>query len=250
MSRLITAALVAIAMVIAVPAAATVNETNAASPDVHVELNIGCFTNVYWNNTNDDHEIFFNDIVQDGSNLGDWWRADLTGAYGAANPGDPKASQDAWATGYFESYDEAFFWFQANCDVQMTVTTGGNLTHTSTSEELDTWFTMSLTNGTGTADGFINGGARMSDGSIPLDGLGTYADDSNTDTVMELFGGAFYPGQYSFPMGSGAKVYTANFDAFAEGTILFHARVLRNGISDTAGKYTSSLNMTFAETTP
>jgi hypothetical protein len=250
MSRFVTAALVVIAMVIAVPAAATVNETNPATPDVYVELNIGCFTNVYWNNADVDHQIFFNDIVQNGSNTGDWYSAVLTGAYLAAT----KASQDAWATGYYESYDDANFWFQANCDVQMTITTGGDLKNSSAPDTLDTWFTVALSNNTGCTYnvdcGFIDGGARQSDGIIPLDGMGTYADDANTDTVMELFGGAFYPVQYSFPMGSVGTTYTANFDAFAEGTILFHARVLRNGISDAAGEYTTSLDMTFAETLP
>ena len=180
------------------------------------------------------------------SNTGDWFSTVLTGAYGAAT----KSSQDPYAVGYYESYDQAFFWLQANCDVDMTITTGGNLANGGS--EMDTWFTMSLTNNTGTADGFIDGGTRHSDGSIPLDGLGTFADDANTDNVMELFGGAFYPNQYSFPMevSNVAQVYTANFTAFTEGTILFHARVLRSGISDPAGTYTTSLDFGFVENTP
>jgi len=248
--KLFTALLVATAMVIAVPASATVTEQNPADPDVSITLTIGCYTNVYWNNTDEDHTINFNDIVQNGSNTGDWFRATgdgLTGAYLDAT----KASQDPYAEGYYESYDDAHFWLQANCDVTMTVTSGGNLANNGS--EMDTWFTMALTNNmncTYNVDcGFIDGGTRYSDGIIPLDGMGTYADDSNTDNVMELFGGAFYPVQYSFPMevSDVAQSYTADFTAFTEGTILFHARVLRSGISDPAGTYTTSLDFTFVE---
>ena len=244
------AALVAIAIVIAVPASATVNVTNDTTPDVTINLTIGCFTNIYWNNTEDDHQIYFNDIIQNGSNIGDWFRATgdgLTGAYLSAT----MSSQDAFAEGYYESYDHAFFWIEANCDVTMTIITGGNLSNNG--DELDTWFTMALTNNwqcTPPDCGFINNGQRVNTGNIvPLDGEGSYADGSAGDP-MNLFTGAFYPVQWSFPMGPGAKTYTASFDAYTEGTILFHARVLRSGISDPAGTYTSQLDFTFSEATP
>jgi len=237
--------LIAMVLVFSMAASAgAVVYSNGTNPQpVTITLVIPCFTNIYWNNE-DDKAIVFNDIVQNGSNGGDWYSSVLTGAYGAAT----KASQDAYAEGYYESYDAALFWLQSNCAATMTLTSGGDLTNGSAT--LPTWFTTAFTNNTNCTYnvdcGFINGGARMSDGTIPGDGMGTYGDDANTDFVMEPFGGAFYPNQYSFPMVSGGNtVHTANFAAFAEGTILFHARALRSGISDNAGTYTTTLGVGF-----
>ncbi len=238
------ATLVAFAIVIAVPASATVNVTNDTDPDVTITLTIGCFTNIWWNNTDVDHQINFNDIVGTG---GDWFSPTLTGPYLEAE----KSSQDPFAEGFYESYDHAFFWIEANCDVTMTIITGGYLSDNG-GDELDTWFTMALTNNwqcTAPDCGFINNGQRVDTGNIvPFDGEGSYADGSVVP--MNLFTGAFYPNQWSFPMGPGTQTYTANFQAYTEGTILFHARVLRSGISDPAGTYTTSLDFTYSEATP
>jgi hypothetical protein len=244
MFRFILAGLLMMAIAVPAGAAITTNSTNTPQNVINVTLDIGCYTNIYWNN-NAEENIVFSDLVQDGANAGDWWSSVLTGAYGNADPGDPKASQDAYATGYFESYDAALFWLQSNCDVTMTVTPSGDLT--SGSNTIPTWYTAALTNGTNCTwnvdCGFINGGVRAPDGIIPLDGQGSYADDDMAGGWM-LSGGAFYPNQHSFPMTAGA--FTADFTAFAEGTILFHARALRSGISDNAGTYTATIGLAFS----
>jgi len=210
-------------------------------------LSIPCYTQVYWNEDADQH-IYFNDTVQNGSwNGGDWYRATadgLTGAYGAAT----QASQDAWASGYYESDDKAFFWLDTNCDVTMQLTSGGNLS-TAGGDELPTWYTVALTNNLGctclTDCGFINNGTRQSVAAIPGDCEGYYGDDANADYAMEHMG-THYPNQYSFPMedgGGNPTTYAMGFDAYAQGTILFHARVLRSGLADAGGDYTTTLNV-------
>jgi len=232
-------------LVMAAPAGATVYVTNGSNPqDITVTLVIDCYTNIYWNNT-DDQNIVFNDDVQDGSNSGDWWSSVLIGAYGTAT----KSSQDPWAEGYYESYDTALFWLDTNCDATMTLTCSGNLDN-GAGAELPTWFTTALTNNTDCTCnvdcGFINGGVRQSKGQIPMDCEGYYADDTNSDNVMEHMG-THYPNQYAFPMevAGTPQVYTMPFTAHAQGTILFHARVLRSGMADNAGTYTATINVGF-----
>jgi hypothetical protein len=234
-------------LAVAMPAGATVYTNHSGSPAndvITITLNIGCYTNVYWNNT-DDENIVFND---DTGSTGDWYNTTLAGAYGTAT----KASQDPYATDYYESRDAAFFWLQSNCDVTMTVTPSGDLTHTDMVSTLPTWYTVAMTNDTnctpGTDCGFINGGLRVSDGNIPTDGQGTYAADTDNDDTWEFGGTPFYPNQHTFPMVDNPQ--TVDFTAFTEGTILFHARVLRSGISDKAGVYTATIGMTFAEGMP
>jgi len=243
------AVLILCLVALAVPASAAVNVSNGANPQaVTINLTIPGYTNVWWNppgsaNSPDgnDQTITFNDIVQNGSNGGDWWSNVLTGAYGAATA----ASTDPFAEDYFESYDHANFWLESNVDCQMQLTSSGDLTNGPAT--MPTWYTVALTNIVDQVNpGFIDGGVPKFDGIIPLSGgPGSYADDNPADGVMELFGGAFYPGQYSFPMAGTYATYTGNFTAFAQGTILFHARVLRAGISDPNGTYTATLTVMF-----
>jgi hypothetical protein len=238
----------ALVLLLAAPAAATITYINPTTPDININLVIDCYTKVEWNNGDVDHTIDFSSLVQNGSNAGDWWTAGpVRSGYGNAT----KSSQDAFATGFFESYDTAFFWLQSNCNVDMTVTDTGDLSNGSST--LPTWYTIALTNNTGGGGGFIDNGTRYTCGAIPGDGQGTYAQDSNGDNTMTLFacvddGGfvsAFYPTQWPFPMGAGLAP-KGLFTGFAEGTVLFHARVERNGLADAAGTYTSSLNLAFS----
>ena len=244
-------------LALAAPAGATVHVTHGTNPQaISITLNIPCFTNIYWNDPGssddgDDQAITFNDLVQDGTNNGDWYRATsdgLTGAYGNAT----KSSQDAFAEGYYESHDAALFWLDTNCDATMTATSGGNLSNGSAT--LPTWYTAAFTNNTGCTwnvdCGFIDAGSRDPCGTIPMDGQGCYGDDDTSPTYAMEFtatdGAAFYPSQYSFPMDDGSPtVYTAGFSAHAPGTILFPARALRSGMSDPSGNYTTSLTIGF-----
>lgn len=244
------AVLILCMVALAVPASAIVYPSGGTNPqNITISLTIGEYTNVWWapsgaGNSDDlnDQTIVFNNIVQDGSNFGDWYSPVLTGAYGNAT----KASTDPFAVDYYESHDAALFWLESNVNCQMQLTSSGDLTNGSAT--LPTWYTVALTNNVDlTNPGFIDGGGHCFDGPIPLDGQGSYADDNPVDGTMELCGGAFYPFQYSFPMAltSTYNPYIANFTAFAQGTILFHARVLRAGLSDPSGTYATTLSVMF-----
>ena len=243
-------------MLMASWAAADITVTNGdPSQDITIELTICCVVNVWWAPVGDgyswdlnDQSIVFNDIVQDGGNEGDWYSDVLTGAYGAAT----NASTSPWGNGYYESYDAALFWLETNCNATMALTSAGDLDN-GDGGTLPTWYTIAFTNNldcSGTDCGFINGGVRCHDGQIPFDGYGSYGDDANADNHIEICGGAFYPNQFSFPMedGGSPSVYTADFEGFAQGTVLFHGRVLRSGLADPTGHYQTTLNVSF--TTP
>ncbi len=241
------------------PLWADVYPVNGSNPqDITISLTIPCYTQVYWNSPGsswdeNDQTIVFNDLVQDGNSDGDFYRATadgLIGQYGAAT----QSSQDPWAEGYYESYDAALFWLDTNCDADMTLISGGNLS-TQDGAELPTWYTIAFTNNTGCTYnvdcGFIDDGVRDPCGVIPMDGQGCYGDDDNpADYVIEYTqsdGASFWPNQFAFPMEdqNGNTTYTAHFHGHAQGTILFHARVLRSGMADPAGTYTTTLTVNF-----
>ena len=242
--KYILAALLVIAL--AAPAGATVYPTGGTNPqNITINLSIPCYTQVYWNSAAD-QSIYFNDIVQNGSNGGDWYSTVLTGAYGAA----PKSSQDAFAVDYYESYDNANFWLNSNCTSMMTLASNGNLWNGN--HKLPTWYTIALSNNTGCTYnvdcGFISNSARLACGIIPGDGQGCYGDDTDNNNAIELAGANFYPNQHSFPMQVGVAntTNTAVFPPFAQGTILFHARVLRAGLMDSWETYTTTLAVNFS----
>lgn len=228
--------LLAMVAVAAAPAMGTVYPQNGTNPqNVQINLQIGCYTQVYWNGPQDQ-------VIDFGQT--DWASPVLVGQYTGSND-----SEGAWATGYFESTDTAYFWLDSNCNCNMSLTSAGNLKGVATNHMLPTWFTMCLTNNTGGGGGFIDGGVRQACEQIPMDGIGCYAEDVNpTDGLIELFpnigGPARFPNQYPFPM-AGAGVWTAGFLGHAQGTILFHARVLRNGMADPADLYTTNLAVFF-----
>ncbi|MBM3318496.1 MAG: hypothetical protein FJY75_11655 [Candidatus Eisenbacteria bacterium] len=228
--------LIAAALLLAAgPASGTVYVTNGSNPqNVQINLTIGCYTQVYWNSAADQ-------VINFGGS--DWGSPTLLGAYTGSHN-----TQDAWATGYFESVDTAYFWLDSNCNTTMTLSSSGDLKGTGTGHMLPTWFTMCLTNNTGGGGGFIDGGVRQACETIPFDGVGCYAADDNGDFTIELFpnvgGPARFPNQYPFPM-AGVPVWTAGFLGHAQGTILFHARVLRSGMADPADTYQTSLAVNF-----
>jgi hypothetical protein len=239
MSRWIVA-MIGVVM-LAGPAFATVVPTNGTNPqNITITLVIPCFTQVYWNNTADQN-IVFNDTVQNGGNGGDWYSTVLTGQYGVA----PKASQDPFAAGYYESNDTAYFWLDSNCNTTMTLTSAGDLangTHT-----LPTWYTACVTNNTGNAPfGFINNSARVATcGNAPGDGPANYMEEEPAGAMMiDTDCDAFWPNQSSFHMAT-PSTYTYGFLGHAQGTVLFHARVLRNALSDAGGTYTTTLAVLF-----
>jgi len=255
LKRLLQFALLAVlVMALGSTATADINVTNGANPqNIEISLTIPALTNIWWAEVGsgyshdlNDQRILFNDTIQDGSTGGDWYSDVLIGAYGATD----KASTDPWAEGYYESFDAALFWMESIVNTSMSLTSMGNLANGPA--EIPTWYTVAFTNNancTWNVDcGFIEGGTRHLDGIIPQGGgQGSYGDDANADYLMEIYGGAFYPNQYAFPMedGAGNTVYSASFTAFAQGTILFHARALRDGLNDFHGTYTTNLQVQF-----
>jgi hypothetical protein len=193
-----------------------------------------------------DEDIWFSSDVAGGT-APDYYRATVDGVRGVYDPLNAgpnawpntreKATTDPWATGYYESADGADYWLSANTPVTMTIASGGGLTDGST--VLPTWFTLA-------ASGPFNyGGTTLNDGTIPLDGPGSYfADEGPTDGTMEVGGTAFYPSQYPFDM-LGSPSWTHAFPAPSTGSLKFLGRVLRNNTSDPAGVYTTTLTVSF-----
>jgi hypothetical protein len=190
---------------------------------------------------------------------GDWHCTQLCGV-GYAHDYD-KSSQDAWAEGYFESYDDAYLFFRSNADIYCKIDPDGNLKNDG--DEIDTWFTLSATGETG--QGPLLDGVYKSDGGIPLDQEGCYASDEggdkdnccstvDEDGIMELCDGTcFYPEQYCFTMaGTGNtpgdyNYWYLNLPAPCGGTLLWAARVHRQGMKDPAGAYTANIAVDFFE---
>lgn len=253
------ALLLAMIFVAASAVNADINTPNVVHTNsIEISLTIPGYTSVTWPAPGDptpdpsqpvdgSHEtITFNDTVQDGTNHGDWYNDELEGQYGSA----PAASTDPGAEGYYESYDQAEFWLESNVNSTMTLTSGGNLTNGSA--ELPTWYTVAFQNQAHypSDSGFIDGGIHHFDGQIPGYPAAAYGADDDGDHVIEKFPGPgrFWPDQYAFPMveGGSPTVYTANFTAYTEGRIIFHARTLRSAESDPAGAYTTDLTVEIA----
>jgi hypothetical protein len=236
-------------LMLAAPATAAVH--NNGPSQIDIQLQIPCYTNVYWNSPGSSHDgddtlILFNNGVRPGDSYGDFWNSTLMGAYG--DPVSGKSSQDAFATDYYESYDQALFWLESNCCVTMVMTPGGDLA--CGPNTLPSWFTVSLTNNTGTADGFIDGGARQSCGAVPLDGPGVYLFDAGSgvagmDDRDDPTCSHHWPNQHPFPMTGGP--WTTTFNQYCQGTVLFLCRVFRSGLQDAGGVYTGSIGLTFTD---
>lgn len=233
--------------------------TNTTNPQaITISLSIPAYLNIWWNipgvsglgRDGDDMAITFNNLV--GTDPLNGWAADwhhniLRDPAAGYDHAYSKSSQDAFAVGYFESYDPACFWVKSNTNCFMTLTSFGNLNAPTANVPIPTWYTVALTNGTGTANGFINAGSRFASGTVPGDGPGVYAADDVADHVMELWTGqAFYPNQFCFPMAD-LNPYYGNFQQYCAGTILFHARILRDGLNNCAGQYTTHLEVLWTE---
>ena len=195
----------------------------------------------------------------------DTYRLTADGLIGLYLPTDAgsKVATDAWASSYYESKDGAEIWMYSNVDLTGSLTTSGDLDdgfgHT-----LTTWYTIAVHGYEKSLHipdphGFRLGnapGGWVADGVIPGEGQGGYAGDGDqvgediAGPVTPIFFGnqAFYPSQDAFQMAT-ASGSTFDLDApVGPGRMKFRARCLRNGMSDAAGPYTTTITATFIAT--
>jgi len=173
--------------------------------------------------------------AQATSHSGDWPSGEQSWC-----PGKP--ATDPWAHAYFESDDQVVLYVNTNTDITMTVTPQGLLS-TKDGDTLPSWFTMA---GAG-YDGFLMGGTFYTDGGVLLKpGTEGRYFRSDSSSVLQL-GGSYteYPDQYCFPMNGGP--WTADFDAPTRGSIIWKARIFRDGMNDVAGKYRGRIDVSFAK---
>ena len=188
-----------------------------------------------------DEVIDFSSAVA-GEAGSDYYRAFAGGVRGLYSPlvsGD-KATTDAFATGYYESFDGADYWMQTNGgSMTMTINATGGLTNGT--KVLPTWFTLCAGN-------FTLDGNWLTGGNIPIGGDGSYfADEVSPFGVMELVGTPAYSDQYNFDIFSGGT-WNYTFEGVCNGSLKFLGRVLRDGFADPAGHYTTTMTALF--TTP
>jgi len=160
-----------------------------------------------------------------------------------------KPPTDPWAHAWFESLDQAQLYINTNTNLTMTVTPQGKLNDGS-GHELPSWFTMCGT-GLEAHDGFLWGGAPYTHGDVPTVGRdGAYFADkggnpnSGSLTMLPSNPNTKYPSQYCFAMEGGPWI--AHFDPPTRGTIVFHARIFRDGMNDVAGVYTGTIKVDFS----
>ena len=236
---------------------------------VTINLTVAVYTECTWQET----AIQFRDLSYAGPDY-DWWNT--TGHQGTAYnaPPDPATptgkyhASDPWAgdpfycpTGeWWESFDGAHVFVRSNCGLTMDVVPGGPLsascvgcpTHT-----LETWYTVAATgmnwdtppshpNG-----GFMANGCVYGMGNIPLIAAncdGQYLGNSFNLVATPPAPPAdnMWPGQWDFPMTVGSN-QQLGMDCIVCGTFEFKARVLRQGMVDPAGAYTTNLQVTISQ---
>jgi hypothetical protein len=223
------------------PAAfAATYESGTGTNNVTVSITIDSYINILWQDT----DILFNNLTGSG---GDWHSP--TGPVANAYAQNTTASTDAFASGYYESFDDAHIWFEANTDVDMQCS-GLPLTHISrTAFSLPTWFTICFSNGHPNYNqGFYLAGSYWNDGTPPGSGPGGYAGNPGSGAIN------LGPGQAMWGDGVGQDVFNMDGTAYAgtlvapsNGSIVWHARCLRNGIMDLAGQYNTTLVLVFSQ---
>jgi hypothetical protein len=228
-----------------VPATGTEDYQNGDSDeDITVNCNIDTYVQVIWDT---DMTIDFSS-ANDGT--GDWWNdTAVEGSAYSALPGGPdevKASTDAWA-GYddgvwYESRDDVHIYVHSNTSIDMNITDNGGLKDGD--DTIPTWFTLGAFGDSGSA---LIGDIPYS-GSPALPGgpnTGTFLHDATSRTLG--WGVREYPNQDAMPLNGGAA-YKATFPPETDATLTFHARIHRNGLSDSAGNYSTTIPVQIIKT--
>ncbi len=217
----------------------------ASEADVTIELQIDCYIQIDWQDT---------DILFDGS--ADWWSTQLSGvAYQACPDDGGKNAPEPWAGDqyyagtngrYYESGDGATIYVHSNNDLSMNVHTRGDLAGTinSASNTIPTWFTVALAPFM-IDDLWLSGTVPGSDGHYLYDAAPTSAVFSHGNDAV----GYNYPTQYAFPCAPASHTWTLGPMApEIQGSIKFLCRIERHGMADPGDHYTTWLDVWF--TTP
>jgi hypothetical protein len=227
--------------------------------DVAVSLTIPVETKIWYQGS----EVM---VIEFSSTLGtDSYRATAGGLIGFYTATDvaSKVATDAWASNYYESDDFAEIWMYSNVDLTGSLVTSGDL-NDGFGHTIPTWFTINAHGYEKSLhipdpNGFRLGnapGGYVADGVIPGEGQGGYAGDGDqvgedvAGPVTPIFFGnqAFYPNQDAFRL-STASGSTFDLDApVGPGKLKFKSRCLRNGMSDAAGPYMTTITATFIAT--
>jgi len=220
-------------LILAVPAMA-IDWGGTDTGSITINLNIGDWAFVEWQNT-----------IIDFNGTGDWWSPSLSGvAYSACLDDDGKYPTDAWAGDdwygprYYEAGEGADLFVRSNCTIYMDVQANGDMQRTGGTETLPTWFTLCfepfMMDDVWLTDGNMGAPGNEDDGCYVFDNAGTFS-----------FCDAVFPNQHCFPCAGSGFWTTPAMDPEVEGTISFKARVERNGLADQAGSYTTTLDVVF-----
>ena len=249
MSRMITLFALAAVLALCAPAAmaVTIGDDGPGPHNIVVTCDIPDWAQVI----QEDLTITF---VSDNDATGDWYHETLVegAAYSALPSGtdEVKASTDPWAgyaTGvYYESKDSARIVMRSNCGMSFTVGDPGDLAWDGNS--IPTWFTLS---------GFANpnavlGGTAYNFTSVLAEAgtTGTFFYESVATTTLAPGPTAadVHPTQDAIRLGtsSGGSGWAADLTGGRnDATLTMAARILRNGITDPSGVYTTTIPITF-----
>jgi len=188
----------------------------------------------YYDSTGGDAYYTYNQAITTYS--GDWPSGEQSWCPG-------KDATDPWAHAYFESEDQVVLYINTNTDITMAVAPQGLLSNND-GDTLPSWLTMA---GAGYG-GFLMGGVSYTGGGVLLQSSTDGRYFQPVSGVLQLsssYAYTAYSNQYCFPMNGGP--WTGDFDAPTRGSIIWKARLFRNGMNDVAGTYTGTINVGFSQ---
>jgi len=257
-------------LVMTMPALATINQ--AGNSTVTVKLTIVPYAYIEYQD--DSYGIASSpepDCEFSSTPGTDWWRSVATlpdsGIIGAYQHNASKgAATDGWAVGYYETADNATIFIKSNMDLDATLACSGDLTGTTTSATIPTWFTISVVgwdevNNAYSTIGFrlgnevdatpINAG-WVNDGTpLYAGGPGGYGGDDpngtgNNGNIVSTAGPIYFGGQGFMVTQDVFRMnvspYTMDLNApIGPGSFTLVARCKRVGTLDAADTYTATI---------
>ena len=234
---------------LALPAAAyTTTWDGAQDGDLTIELILNCYIQVLWQ----DSLIEFDGDYDEPH---DYWCYDLMGTGYAlvGHPDNKFTATDAWAGDgapfYFEARDGAYLYVKSNNALSMNVHTNGWLKATDPDCPdcyIPTYFTVAL------SGPFLVEGQDIGMGQIPNNGNGVYLYPDPEGNAGGEFDkhhtpGGIYPDQWAFDCNPASQTWHLGpLCPYVEGNMMFLARILRSGMADAGGNYTTWLDVSFA----
>jgi hypothetical protein len=243
MLRILMAMLAVVALTVSA-AAYTTQWDGDQTGQLDINLTLNCYIQILWQ----DSVITFSDSYTFPN--GDYWCNTLEGAQYTALPGpDSKPATDPWAGNgapyYFESGDGADIYVKSNNALSMRVTPAGDLQASGEDDcpdcTIPTWFTCAL------SGPFVVQGLDIGLGTIPGDGNGVYLADGGSYEFSYTDGTyGVWPNQHAFSCADTGTWHLGPLCPYVEGNIKFLARILRSGMADAGGDYTTHLDVAFA----